>query len=125
MQGVTPDLPTGVVYPGIINRVRWDRAQMAHSLQVVASYQKHYHVAIYIGEFSAMRWAPGAEAWLRDAISIFEQNGWDWSYHAFREWQGWSAEYGSDKNATAPRATPTDRELLLRSWYVKNAKSKP
>ena len=125
MQGVTPDLPTGVAYPGIIDGVRWDRAQMAHSLQVVASYQKHYHVAIYIGEFSAIRWAPGAEAWLRDAISIFEQNGWDWSYHAFREWQGWSVEYGPDKNATTPRATPTDRELLLRSWYVKNAKSKP
>ena len=53
MQSVTLDLPTGAAYPGIINGVRWDRAQMAHSLQVVASYQKHYPVAIYIGEFSA------------------------------------------------------------------------
>jgi len=125
MQGVTPGLPTEVVYPGIINGVRWDRAQMARSLQVVADYQRHYHVAIYIGEFSAIRWAPGAEAWLQDAISIFEGNGWDWSYHAFREWQGWSAEYGSDKNATAPSAAPPARELLLRSWYAKNVKPKP
>ena len=62
---------------------------------------------------------PARADWLRDAISIFEQNGWDWSYHAFREWQGWSVEYGPDKNATAPSATPTDRELLLRSWYTK------
>ncbi len=120
MQGVTPDLPTGVAYPGRINGALWDRAQMARSLQVVADYQRHYHVAIYIGEFSAIRWAPGAREWLGDAISIFEKNGWDWSYHAFREWQGWSVEYGPDKNATAPSATPTDRELLLRSWYAKN-----
>lgn len=123
MQGVSPDQPLGVTYPGKIGGVTWDKAQMEKSLQVVADYQKHYHAAIYIGEFSAIRWAPGAEAWLRDAISIFEKNGWDWSYHAFREWQGWSVEYGPDKNATAPSATPTERELLLRSWYTKNVKS--
>lgn len=122
MQGVTPDQPVGLPYPGKINGVLWDRAQMARSLQVVADYQRHYHVAIYIGEFSAVRWAPGARDWLRDAISIFEKNGWDWSYHAFREWQGWSVEYGPDKNATAPSPTPTDRELLLRSWYTKNVR---
>jgi endoglucanase len=125
MQGVTPDQPLGVHYPGNIGGAAWDRAQMAHSLQVVADYQKHYHVAIYIGEFSAIRWAPGAVDWLRDAISIFEKNGWDWSYHAFREWQGWSVEYGSDKDAIAPSVTPTDRELLLRLWYAKNIKAHP
>ena len=120
MQGVTPDLPLGVHYPGNISGAYWDRTQMAHSLQVVADYQKHYHVAIYFGEFSAIRWAPGAVDWLRDAISIFEKNGWDWSYHAFREWQGWSVEYGPDKDATALSDAPTDRELLLRTWYAKN-----
>ncbi len=122
MQGVLPDQPMGIAYPGTINGALWNRAAMAHSLQVVSEYQRHYHVAIYIGEFSAIRWAPGAVDWLRDAISIFEANGWDWSYHAFREWQGWSVEYGSDKNATAPSPTPTDREMLLRSWFAKNVK---
>ena len=122
MQGVMPDLPMGVSYPGIINGVLWDRAQMARSLQVVADYQKHYHVTIYIGEFSAVRWAPGAETWLGDAINIFEANSWDWSYHAFREWQGWSAEYGPGKSDTKPSEMPTGREMLLRSWYGKNVK---
>lgn len=123
MQGVTPDQPTGVVYPGKIDGVYWDRAQMAKSLTTVAEYQRHYHVAIYIGEFSAVRWAPGAAQYLRDAISIFERNGWDWSYHAFREWQGWSVEYPADRLATRPSATPTDRERLLRAWYSQNGKS--
>lgn len=125
MQGVTPNMPTGVTYPGIIGIVRWERARMARLLQVVADYQRFYHVAVYIGELSAIRWAPGAEVWLRDAISIFEANGWDWSYHAFREWQGWSAEYGPDKNATSPSAMPTDCEILLLSQYAKNVKPKP
>lgn len=120
MQGVSPDQPTGVIYPGKISGAFWDRAKMEKSLQVVADYQKHYHAAIYIGEFSAIRWAPGAVDWLRDAITIFEKNGWDWSYHAFREWEGWSVEYNSDKSATAPDPAPTERELLLQSWYAKN-----
>ena len=30
--------------------------------------------------------------WIRDCIDILEEYGWDWSYHAFREWDGWSVE---------------------------------
>jgi endoglucanase len=119
MQGLS-DRPVGVVYPGSIDEIPWDKAQMLKTLQPVIDYQNRYHVDIYVGEFSAIRWAPGAVDWLRDAISIFEANGWDWSYHAFREWEGWSVEYGPDKNATAPAQMPTDREMLLKSWYAGN-----
>jgi hypothetical protein len=51
-----------------------------------------------------------------------EENGWDWAYHAFREWQGWSVEHGSDKADTKPSPTPTDRERLLRGWFSENEK---
>lgn len=124
MQGVgnIADAPIGPAYPGIIGGVHWDKAQLAKVLQPVVDYQKHYGVAIYVGEFSAIRWAPGAKQWLSDAIDLFEQNGWDWSYHAFREWQGWSVEYDADPKSTAPTPTPTDRETLLRAWFAKNAK---
>jgi len=42
---------------------------------------------MYIGEFSAIRWAPDGSAYryLKDLIDVFEAHGWDWSYHAFRE----------------------------------------
>ncbi len=40
-----------------------------------------------------MAWASGAEEYLRDCIGIFEEYGWDWTYHAFREWPGWSVEH--------------------------------
>jgi len=63
--------------------------------------------------------ALGAQA----TLSVFEKNG--WGCRASRERQGWNVEYGPDKNATAPSATPTDRELLLRSWYAKNVKPRP
>ena len=90
------------------------RTQLAAALQPVIDFQRDYGVHIYIGEFSAIRWAPGDSAcdYLRDVIDIFEEHGWDWAYHAFREWDGWSVEHGPDpkdharsQDAHRPRAT--------------------
>jgi hypothetical protein len=61
-------------------------------------------------------------AYLSDLIDIFESHGWDWSYHAFREWSGWSLEYGSDRQDTEPASSPTDRQWLLCDWFARNQK---
>jgi hypothetical protein len=66
--------------------------------------------------------APGAANYLRDCIELFEEYGWDWTYHAYREWDGWSVEHGSDPNDHQPTAEPTDRKQLLLSWFAKNEK---
>lgn len=121
-QGVG-ESPIGAVYPGWMDDGKyWDKEQLRKSLQSVRGFANNYGVAIYIGEFSAIRWAPenSAYRYLRDCIEIFEEEGWDWAYHAFREWDGWSVEHGSDKNNNRQTAEPTDRELLLRSWFEKN-----
>ena len=54
----------------------------------------------------------------------FEANGWDWSYHAFREWSGWSVEHGPDRADTKRATKPTDRERLLQRWFSENQKPK-
>jgi len=83
-------------------------------------------VHMYIGEFSAIRWAPdnSAQRYLRDVIDIFEANDWDRTYHAFREWDGWSVEHGADRKDRQRTANPTDRQKLLKSWCAKNQKPK-
>jgi hypothetical protein len=123
-QGVTNPADRAYRYPGEIDGKRWDKAQLEAALQPAIAFQKRYGVHIYVGEFSAIRWAPGDSAYryLKDLIEIFEAHGWDWSYHAFREWQGWSVEHGSDRADTAPVAQPTDREKLLRAWFARNKK---
>ena len=63
---------------------------------------------------------PGAAAYLRDVIEVMEENQWDWAYHAFREWDGWSVEHGPDRDDHHRATTPTDRELLLRSHFARN-----
>jgi aryl-phospho-beta-D-glucosidase BglC (GH1 family) len=120
-QGVY-DAPTGINYPGVIDGRHYDRAELRKALQPAIDYQRDYGVHIYIGEFSAIRWAPGdsAENYLRDCIELFEEQGWDWAYHAFREWDGWSVEHDSDPDNHRPAAQPTGREKLLRGWYGRN-----
>ena len=123
-QGVTSvvkeDNP--VSYPGEINGVYWNKEKLRETLAPVLVFQKKFDVPVFVGEFSAIRWAPDNSAYnyLNDVISIFEEYGWDWTYHAFREWSGWSVEYSEDKSDNAPTVEPTNRELLLRSFFEKN-----
>ena len=114
--------PTGVKYPGEIDGKMCDKEALRKHLQPVRDFQVAYNVHIYVGEFSAIRWAPGQSAanYLRDCIELFEEYGWDWSYHAYREWDGWSVEHGSDPEDKRPTTEPTDRKRLLLEWFARN-----
>jgi len=113
-----------VRYPGQIDGTQWDRSAIEAALKPVVEFQKAYGAHIYVGEFSAIRWAPDNSAYryLKDVIDVFEANGWDWTYHAFREWQGWSVEHGGDRNDISPATQPTDRQRLLCDWFSRNQK---
>lgn len=111
-----------VAYPGLINGVNYNRKQLREILQPVRDFQLAYNVHIYVGEFSAIRWAPGAAQYISDCIDIFEEYGWDWSYHAFREWDGWSVEHSNDRNDHTMTTPPTDRKQVLLKWLKKNQK---
>jgi hypothetical protein len=120
MQNAEAPSPT-VKYPGTIDGLFYDRETLRRILKPVRDFQQKYNVHIYVGEFSAIRWAPGAARYLDDCIGIFEEYGWDWTYHAYREWPGWSVEYENiveDK----PAITDTDRKMVLLKWFSKNEK---
>ncbi|MFZ5829864.1 MAG: glycoside hydrolase family 5 protein, partial [Planctomycetota bacterium] len=123
-QGVR-DTPFGPTYPGVIDGKHWDKEQLREALRPAIEFQRDYGVHIYIGEFSAIRWAPNDSAYryLRDVIELCEEYEWDWAYHAFREFDGWSVEHGADPKNRRPVTTPTTRERLLRSWFEKNQRA--
>ena len=91
--------PTGTRYPGPLGGVDWDKEELRRAMLPAIEFQRDFNVHVYVGEFSAIRWAPDNSAYryLRDVIDLFEEYGWDWSYHAYREWEGWSVEHGSDQ----------------------------
>lgn len=109
-------------YPGNISGNYWDSTALRKALQPVRDWQLAHNAEIYVGEFSAVRWAPDSSAYyyLRDCISIFEDWGWSWAFHAWREWDGWSVEHGEDRNDAQPTSEPTDRILLLKEAFRKN-----
>lgn len=95
----------------------WNRDYLKKQLAPVLAFQKKHNARIYVGEFSAIAWAEGAGDFLTDCISVFEEYGWDWTYHAFREWAGWSVEHaGPDRASLAPSADNPRRRALLNGF---------
>jgi len=118
-QGVfSPSAP--IAFPGTINGMYWDRAALKRAMQPAIDFAQKYRVHIYVGEFGAIRWAPGAERYLGDLINIFEEQGWDWSFHAFREWNGWSPEWDNDPSSQHESRTETARLKLFKEAYLRN-----
>jgi hypothetical protein len=93
----------------------WDRDWLRRVLEPVREFQEKHQCRIYVGEFSAIAWAQGAENYLRDCIALFEEYGWDWTYHAFREWSAWSIEHevaAPGKPPVPSAGNPRKRALL-------------
>jgi hypothetical protein len=113
---------TPIYYPGPIRGTMWNKDKLRSLLQPNVQWQKTYNVSIYVGEFSAIRWTPGNSTanYLNDLIELYEEFGWHWTYHAFREFQGWDVEMIGDKDHPQRSPIPTDRQLLLMKWFQKN-----
>lgn len=120
-QGVTGHPPIGTRYPDTISGIYWDSAQMRKALQPAYDFQAKYRMPLYVGEFSCIRWAPDHSAlrWLADLTRLFEKAGWDWTYHAYREYHGWSLEHSDTATDLRTYAT-TDRKSLMLGLFAQN-----
>lgn len=109
-------------YPGVINGLWWDKEQMREKFRPYIEFQKKHGVRMFIGEFSVVAWAPGGAQYLQDCVDLFEEYGWDWTYHAFREWSGWSVEHAGKSRKDNRRVGDTDRKQVLLKAFEKNRK---
>ena len=97
-------VPMGFTHQGTHNKKRdglafwpdpaknWDKETIRKGLAPMLEFSRKHNARIFVGEFSAITWAPGADQWIRDCCEVLNEYGWDWCYHAFREWEGWSVE---------------------------------
>ena len=82
----------------------WDAKGLRRIVAPVRDFEKKYGARIFVGEFSAIAYAKGCDKWISDTAAMLNEYGWDWCYHAFREWPGWSVEHevtSGDSAATA------------------------
>lgn len=115
----------GKPYPGMLRLFEssapkfWDKAALEASMKNAIGFQKKYGVKIFVGEFSVIRWAPGAARWLSDVIDIFEKHHFSWTYHCYGNWNGWNPTFSADapQSAIADGGVKTDRmKLLIKAW---------
>lgn len=107
-------------YPGWINGVYWDKEQLRVSMKDAIEFQRKYQVPIFVGEFSVIVRAPGGERYLKDMIELLEEYGWDWTYHAFREWAGWSLEHESTPDGKILSSKDNPRMRVVVEAFRKN-----
>jgi hypothetical protein len=103
-----------------------DTKEIDSKLASVRTWQQKYGVRLYVGEFNAQAWenstqhdpSSGARIGaLAKFLSVmtqkFEQYGWDWTVHAFREDDRWNLEknFGT---ATGPGSPWAQSTLLSR-----------
>jgi endoglucanase len=114
--------PGGIVYPGLIAGKHWDKEALRHHLEPATTFASRFRVHLFVGEFSAIRIAPegSAERYLSDATELFEELGYDWAYHAYREWHGWSLEHEGTLQNPRTSNQPTERELVITRWMKLN-----
>ena len=96
----------------------WNREYLEKRLAPVVAFQKKHGARILVGEFSAVAWADGAERYLADLISLFNEYGWDWTYHAFRESPCWDVE---KEGPSIPMMVPvpdTPRKRVLVEGFL-------
>lgn len=116
------DIPRGMTYPG-----KFDKNGLEESMKPLIDFKDKYHALIYVGEFSAIRWAPGANQYVSDLIDLFDKHGFGWMYFCYNSFHGWNPSY--DEEYVAPGDSPapwswvgfkSKRWAVLKKAYGKN-----
>ena len=60
-----------------------------------------------------------------EVVDLFEEYGWDYAYHAFRENVIWSLEHEGDENPSLRKAKEeTPRMKVMKAKWALNANAK-
>lgn len=93
------------------------REKMRKWMNPVIEFSKKHKAKVYVGEFSSICWAPENARWLADAIACFEEQGWDWTMHAYREWTGWSFEHETTRYNGMKRVPTGPRKVVVTDGF--------
>ena len=104
------------------NKVYWNKKQMKNYLQVALDFCNKYDKKLFIGEFSAVRWAPKVDNWVNDILETFEENNVSWCYHGVGGWNGWNPTFSKQKPENSETFGGDETETLksLKSFWKLN-----
>jgi hypothetical protein len=95
----------------------WNKETLRAAMQTEINFSlAHPDKRIMVGEFGALRWADGADRWMKDCIELFEEYGWDWCNHSPSGWNGYNVTYSPDRENW--QATAPDGGVRGAAWRV-------
>jgi endoglucanase len=119
-------LDSGLTWPFKDDNGRiWTKESLRQELLPVVEFQKRNNARIFVGEFSVVRWAPNGCGYLKDCMELFEEYGWSWTYHGFRESSIWSLEHSDlkeSKDLIEEQSKQGERAKVVRKYLGLNAK---
>lgn len=120
-QGVEAGLRLGPQYPGRIGITAWNKDELRRAMQPALEFQHRYNVPIFISEFSATRLSGASgDRYIGDLIDLFEEFGWSWTYHSWRQAPAWDAEIAETGNDERKRSANTPKLQILRDAFRRN-----
>jgi len=117
-------------FPGDLDKTvtgedAWNKEYVRNAIKSVREFQLKYGARIWVGEFSAASWTDGGDRYLQDVTDLFEEYGWDYTYHGFRENVIWSLEHeGEDNSHLKTAKTDTSRMKVMKAKWALNAQQK-
>lgn len=103
--------PRGFEYPGMVDLIYWDKAMIRKKFEALQAFERRTGHLIFIGEFQSVRWAKGANEWLRDVLDILEESKWAWAMYG----------YQCDTDFWDPYYDVTDRSAPVDAWKISYA----
>jgi hypothetical protein len=99
-----------VTYPGKIKGDNWNIDLIENRLNLIKKFETEYGYPIYIGEYQAARWSPGADLWVKDVCKTLEKLNFSWSLFAYKAGtECWDPYYEVE-----------DKSLPVEKWTIKN-----
>ncbi len=99
-----------VTYPGKIKGENWNIDVIENRLSLIKKFETEYGYPIYIGEYQAARWSPGADLWVKDVCKTLEKLNFSWSLFAYKAGtECWDPFYEVE-----------DKSLPVEKWTIKN-----
>lgn len=86
----------GYSYPGLVGLTYWNDAKLIQAFEPLKKFQDLYSVPIWIGEFSAARWARGSQRYLGDIVNYCDKNNWGWAYFNIGGFNAWDPNFNSE-----------------------------
>lgn len=113
-----------IQYPDVVEddgeQIIFDKAWLEDFYQPVIEFSHQNSVPIYVGEFGAFRWVPGAIEYLGDQMDLFEEFGWNYAHYVWRGdeeyFDGFNMELGIDPDNHNPVPGNPLMEVFSDRW---------